>query len=107
MSTENNNALSVSKSADEGPGPVVLEASHADSRRAARIGLWVLAVGFGGFLLWAGLAPLDEGVPTQGSVAIDTKRKTIQHLTGGIVKQVLVREGDQVTAGQILVTMEE
>jgi len=38
-------------------------------RRVGRIGLWALVVGFGGFLLWAGLAPLDEGVPGQGMVA--------------------------------------
>ncbi len=107
MSTENNNALSVPKPTGEGPGSAGPEASHADSRRAARIGLWVLGVGFGGFLLWAGLAPLDEGVPTQGSVAIDTKRKTIQHLTGGIVKQVLVREGETVKEGQVLIKLDE
>ena len=73
----------------------------------ARIGLWTLGLGFGGFLLWAGLAPLDEGVPTQGLVAIDTKRKAVQHLSGGIVKQVLVREGDLVKEGQTLVQLDE
>ena len=52
---------------------------------AARIGLWALALGFGGFLLWAGMAPLDEGVPAQGMIAIDTKRKSVQHLSGGLV----------------------
>ena len=62
----------------------------ADTGRAARIGLWALGLGFGGFLLWAGLAPLDEGVPSHGMVAIDTKRKAVQHLSGGIVKAVLV-----------------
>ena len=38
-----------------------------------------LAVGLGGFGLWASLAPLDEGVPTHGMVANDTKRKAVQH----------------------------
>jgi protease secretion system membrane fusion protein len=74
--------------------------------RSARIGLWALGLGFGGFLLWAGLAPLDEGVPSQGAVAIDTKSKTIQHLTGGLVKQVLVREGDRVEEGQLLIRLD-
>src|SRR5690242_12563252 len=64
--------------------------------RARRIAAWTLAAGFGGFLLWAALAPLDEGVAAPGAVAIDTKRKPVQHLTGGIVKEVLVREGQQV-----------
>lgn len=75
--------------------------------RAARIGLWALGLGFGGFLLWAGLAPLDEGVPSQGMISIDTKRKTVQHLTGGLVKEVLVGEGDLVKEGQLLIRLDE
>jgi len=74
--------------------------------RAARIGLWALGLGFGGVLLWAGLAPLDEGVPSQGMVSIDTKRKEVQHLTGGIVKEVLVGEGDRVKEGQLLLRLD-
>lgn len=74
---------------------------------AARIGLWALALGFGGFLLWAGMAPLDEGVPAQGMIAIDTKRKSVQHLSGGLVKEVLVGEGSIVTEGQVLLRLDE
>ena len=72
-----------------------------------RIGLWALGIGFGGFLLWAALAPLDEGVPSQGHVAIDTKRKSVQHLSGGIIKEVLVGEGDQVKEGQLLIKLDD
>lgn len=75
--------------------------------RAGRIGLWALGLGFGGFLLWAGLAPLDEGVPAQGVVTIDTKSKAVQHLSGGIIKEVLVREGQQVKEGQLLLKLDE
>jgi protease secretion system membrane fusion protein len=90
---------------DAGPA---LPADHnaKDARRIGRIGLWTLAAGFGGFLLWAALAPLDEGVPSAGMVAIDTKRKTVQHLSGGIVNQVLVREGEQVREGQLLMRLD-
>ncbi|MEY3886198.1 MAG: Type secretion system rane fusion protein PrsE [Pseudomonadota bacterium] len=80
--------------------------ASSDTRAVARTGLLVLAVGFGGFLLWAGLAPLDEGVPTQGMVTLDTKRKTVQHLSGGIVKEVLVQEGQQVKEGQALLRLD-
>ncbi len=72
-----------------------------------RMGLLALGVGFGGFLLWAGIAPLDEGVPAQGLVAIDTKRKAVQHLTGGILKEVLVREGSWVKEGQLLIRLDD
>jgi protease secretion system membrane fusion protein len=78
----------------------------SDGGHPGRIGLWALAVGFGGFLLWASLAPLDEGVPATGIVAIDTKRKAVQHLSGGIVKEVLVREGDAVQEGQLLIRLD-
>lgn len=76
-----------------------------DTQRPMRLGLWVIGLGFGGFLLWAALAPLDEGVPTQGSVAIDTKRKPVQHLSGGLLSEILVKEGEQVQADQVVARM--
>lgn len=79
----------------------------ADAGRPSRIGIWALLIGLGGFLIWAAFAPLDEGVPSQGLVAIDTKRKAVQHLNGGIVKEVLVREGEQVKEGQLLIKLDE
>jgi protease secretion system membrane fusion protein len=78
-----------------------------ETGRAARVALWTLVLGFGGFLLWASLAPLDEGVPSPGTVSIDTKRKAVQHLSGGIVKEVLVREGEQVKEGQVLLRLDD
>jgi len=80
--------------------------ASSDTSAVARTGLWVLGLGLGGFLLWAGLAPLDEGVPTQGVVTLDTKRKTVQHLSGGIVKEVLVHEGQQVKEGDPLLRLD-
>ena len=80
--------------------------ASSDTSAVARTGLWVLGLGFGGFLLWAALAPLDEGVPTQGMVTLDTKRKTVQHLSGGIVKEVLVHEGQQVKEGDALLRLD-
>ena len=77
-----------------------------DMGRTARIGLWALGLGFGGFLLWATLAPLDEGVPGPGTVSIDTRSQTVQHPSGGIVKEVLVKEGEQVKAGQLLLRLD-
>jgi len=85
--------------------PAAELARLSDTGRVGRIGLWALAIGFGGFVLWAAFAPLDQGVPTQGMVAIDTKRKAVQHLQGGVVKQVMVREGAQVKEGDLLVKL--
>ncbi len=78
-----------------------------DTTSTIRVGFLALVLGFGGFLLWAGLAPLDEGVPAAASVTIDTKRKAIQHMTGGIVERVDVREGQRVKAGDTLVELND
>ena len=87
--------------------PNHLDPAYADSDRVMRIGLWSLTLALGGFLLWAATAPLDEGVPTQGVVTVDTKRKAVQHLQGGIIREVRVGEGDFVTAGEVLVTLDD
>jgi membrane fusion protein, protease secretion system len=79
----------------------------ADTTRATRIGVWALVLGLGGFLIWAAFAPLDEGVPSPGLVAINTKRKAVQHPTGGIIKEVFVGEGDHVKEGQVLMKLDE
>ena len=54
---------------------------------------------------WAAIAPLQSAAIAPGVVNVDTNRKTVQHLEGGIVSEILVRDGDGVTAGQILVRL--
>jgi len=78
-----------------------------DYDKAIRLGLWMLAAGFGGFLIWAIFAPLDEGVPAPGVVSVESKRKRIDHLTGGIIEKILVREGQQVREGDPLIALNE
>ena len=51
-------------------GPQPPRMPNADHAGPTRLALWLLGVGFGGFLLWASLAPLDEGVPTPGVVGV-------------------------------------
>jgi membrane fusion protein, protease secretion system len=78
---------------------------QTDTGRFSRIGWLVVALGLGGFLLWASLAPLDKGVPLSGTVAKESNRKTIQHQNGGTIADILVKDGDVVKAGQVLVRM--
>lgn len=80
-------------------------APDTDAAGVARLGLWLLAVGFGGFLLWAGLAPLDQGVVGSGTVVVSGERKIVQSLLGGVIERILVREGDQVRQGQVVVQL--
>lgn len=83
------------------------ESLPSDTTRITRFGLWAVGAGLVGFLLWAALAPLDEGVPSSGIVSVDTKRKAVQHLQGGIVREVLVREGQMVEANQVVIRLDD
>ena len=79
----------------------------ADPRGAILAGLAVILVGFGGFTAWAALAPIAGAVLAPGTIIVDTQRKEIQHLDGGIVKRVLVRDGDHVRQDQLLVHLDD
>ena len=70
-----------------------------------RFGWLVMLIGFCGFLLWAVLAPLDSGVTAPGEIVIDSNRQKVQHLTGGIVEEVLVRDGDHVAQDQVMIRL--
>lgn len=72
---------------------------------ARRIGLLAIAAAFLAFGFWAWLAPLHGAVVTVGLVKTATNRKFVQHTDGGIVKTVMVRNGDSVTQGQVLIEL--
>lgn len=81
--------------------------SYANNKSSSRFGLLFLLLGLSGFILWAGFAPLDEGVPTEGIVNIENNHKVVQHLSGGIVKTLAVQEGQEVKAGDVLLTLDD
>lgn len=78
---------------------------NTDASAYSRLGWLIVVLGFGGFMLWAMFAPLDKGVPLSGTVMMESNRQAVQHLTGGVVQEILVRDGDVVKAGQTLVRM--
>lgn len=73
----------------------------------AIIGLTLLGVSFGGFGAWATTAPLAAAVIAQGSFVATGQNKIVQHLEGGIIKELLVSEGDRVEANQPLLRLDE
>jgi len=75
--------------------------------RAMWIGGTVVSVALGAFILWGSLAPLAQGVVAMGLVEVDGENKTVQHLEGGIVKVLHVREGDNVAAGEPLLELDD
>lgn len=80
---------------------------EVDDKKYARFGWLVVLLGVGGFFTWAAVAPLDKGVPVNGFVMAATNRKAVQHQTGGIIDEILVKDGDFVKAGQPLVKMND
>jgi HlyD family type I secretion membrane fusion protein len=70
-------------------------------------GLILLVMTFGGFGAWATLAPLAAAVIAQGSFVATGQNKIVQHLEGGIISDILVQEGDHVTEGQIMLTLDQ
>ena len=72
-----------------------------------RISFFLMIVTFGGFGLWAFQAPLAAAIIAQGSFVATGQNKIVQHLEGGIIREINVREGDHVTAGQILVRLDQ
>ena len=67
----------------------------------------LVAVFIGGFGAWSVTAPLESAAIASGSVEAETSRKTVQHLEGGIVAKILVKDGDAVTVGQPLVRLDD
>ena len=78
-----------------------------DDTRYSRLGWMLMLGGFLGFLGWAALAPLDKGVAVSGKVMVSGHRKVVQHPSGGIVERIDVRDGDKVSAGQVLIRLKE
>ena len=71
------------------------------------LGLFITLFGLGGALSWASLTEIHGAVIAQGAVAVQSKIKSIQHLEGGIVGEILVRSGDQVKAGDLLMRLDD
>lgn len=67
----------------------------------------VLIATFIGFLLWAALFPLARGIVAPGTIIVDSQRKTIQHLEGGVIKMIAVREGSKVKANDVLIELDD
>lgn len=74
-----------------------------DAHHPARVGGWLVLGALVAFGCWAALAPLDQGVPVAGTVVVSGSRQAVQHPLGGVIEHIAVRDGDQVSAGQLLV----
>ncbi|MBW2187461.1 MAG: biotin/lipoyl-binding protein, partial [Deltaproteobacteria bacterium] len=91
---------------DENSPPPVLNIRFSDSRQIIFYGLLIVALFFGAGGAWMYFAEITGAVIASGEVRVDTERKTVQHLEGGIVREIMVRNGDHVIAGQPLIILD-
>lgn len=86
--------------------PETVEGLDVDLRGPIGRGRRLVLYGFGGFLAIAGFAPLDRAVVAPGFLAVESQRRVVQHLEGGIVAQVLVANGSRVGLGDTLIRLD-
>ena len=70
-------------------------------------GLFTVVVLIGGLIAWSTTARIDGAVIAPGTVVVESNRKAVQHLEGGVIGEILVREGDEVEAGQVLIRLDK
>jgi HlyD family type I secretion membrane fusion protein len=76
-------------------------------RHVAFAGWLIIAIFFGGIGTWSVMAPLNGAVVGNAVIKIDGNRKSVQHLDGGIVKEMRIKEGDKVNFGDVLIVLDE
>lgn len=92
-------------------GCAAIDTWHRDVPRSARVpivlGVFVLLIWGCGFGVWAAVAPLASAVVASGSFVATGQNKQVQHLEGGIIRELLVKEGDVVEANQPLLRLDD
>ena len=90
------------------PGFNPSDGAPSDSIRQVALAGWIIiAIFFGGIGSWAYMAPLNGAVVGNAVIKIDGNRKSVQHLDGGIVKEMRIKDGDKVNSGDVLIVLDE
>src|SRR5215218_9598888 len=82
-------------------------ALRANPAIPARLGIAVIVAFLAIFVVWSAWAPLSGAAIAAGNLKAEGSRQTVQHPYGGVVKRLLVREGDRVARGQVLVILSD
>ena len=83
-----------------------LRGNRRSARRLLYVSFIVIAVLFGGFFMWAAVSDISGAVVASGTVKVESSIKKVQNLTGGIIKEIHVKDGDGVSAGDVLIRLD-
>ncbi|NBT82624.1 MAG: HlyD family type I secretion periplasmic adaptor subunit [Betaproteobacteria bacterium] len=107
LMAKHDRAVTIEASAKEVPTkPLLIGGDGSKVKPSGEAEAAVIILGVGGFLAWAALAPLDEGIHASGTLIVDSKRKTVQNSSPGVVREIHIKEGEVVKADQLLITMD-
>ena len=109
MSKARKTPLQINPAVPNGPA-TDSPATAADSPRikgAVVAGSIISALFLIGFVVWGSLAPVASASIATGVVGAEGKTRTMQHLEGGIVEEIVARDGDHVTAGDVLMRLDD
>ncbi|BBK30187.1 HlyD family secretion protein/epimerase transport system membrane fusion protein [Stella humosa] len=84
-----------------------IDAIRRSIRRWTIVGIVTIVTFFGGFVGWAAVADLDSASVAPGTVGVFLNRQAVQHLEGGIVREIKARDGDQVKAGDVVIELDD
>jgi HlyD family type I secretion membrane fusion protein len=102
-----NNILASRRSVSRASAPPALGLPDESLKKSAAAGWITLVIFFGVFGLWSVLAPLNGAVVASAVIRVEGNRKSVQHLDGGMITQLNVKEGDHVKAQQILIVLDD
>lgn len=80
---------------------------NTDRRQVLKMASWILFIVFGLGGIWSLTAPLGSAVVASGRVIAEDRNRLVQHLEGGILEELMVREGDSVVEGQVLARLDD
>ncbi len=80
--------------------------SEWSALRPIAVGLFIILVVLGGFFAWAWMATISGAIVASGQIEVEQNRQVVQHPDGGVVAEILVREGQMVDAGQTLIRLD-
>jgi len=100
-------SYTIGKRESGGAGSQGMNSIPTDYSRRIRSGLIVLLITFVGAGGWAAFAPLDGAAIAPGQVIVESQNRVVQHLEGGIIDELLVRDGDKVEKGDPLVVLSD